>query len=203
MKKLLVLALISVMAFALFVPASANLTIPNPMMISEGYRGHWHSDGLDSLDSPISREALMNATGIVFEMPEAPAGYFFVFGGPGNGWWQTFENVGTYADGKLTIMFADIGLVPKNVMDDDTTPEDIDENGNPGGPRAYFQFFHNNWSTHYDTFGITNVVLLTPSGGGGGGGAAQTGVSFLLFPALGLVALGTTGAVIFGKKIKK
>ena len=195
-KRILAITLVVVFAFMLATPALANFRLSVVPYELDGARATWYTDGLDNKKTDLPREVLLNAKGIVFEMPEAPTSWIFVWGAPSAGWWMPIDNAGTYTDGKLTIMFADHRINPATDMVDNLGYDEVDANGNPGGPRAYFSILHSDWSTPYDDFGITAVYLL------GDFGSAGTGVGSYVIAALCLLVLSVGAAIIVVRKVK-
>jgi len=192
MKKLLAIMLVIVLAFALSVSALAyNLPIPPNSIENSGNLGQWITDGTDQATGiDFKFDTFKSSTGIVFHMPEPEVGMVIVVFGAFNGWDWGGGSIDIAAeawdDGKVTVRWSDIGI--------NITGEDDDDGG------GHVKILFGSWSAQYNDLGITRAQLLVA---GGGGGAPATGVSFFLFPALALMGLGTTGAIVVGKKIKK
>jgi len=197
MKKLLAITLIAIMALAFTITASANFDLGAMNWENNANQIGWRVDGVDGVATNLTWETLESATALRLTISNNPAGddIHLVFQGDGNDWaWgqYVFKSADCFvADasgtgGVITLPFA----------------EHPHWDAIKGGEMGKFLIgYWGDGSMNVANLGITNAVLVVP--GGGGGGAAQTGVSFLLFPALGLVALGTTGAIVVGKKIKK
>ena len=180
--------LVVVLAFAFSLTALANFSLPAAphSLENNGNLGQWITDGTDEKSSPVTWATMRNSTGIVFEMPEPDVGMVIVVFGAFNGWdWGGGSidiDADAWADGKVTVTWAQIGINLKALEEEDD---------------GHTKILFGSWSAQYNDLGITRVYLT------GVGGAASTGVITFLFPALAALAVGTSGTIIIGRKIKK
>jgi LPXTG-motif cell wall-anchored protein len=203
-----ILALVLIVAFTAPAFAATTFKLPTTPHKMDGVRAEWRSDGLDGIPTEIPRDILLKSTGIVFEMPEPGSAWKFIWGAPSAGWWAEHDNAGVWADGKLTIKWADQGINPEKDMVDDLGPDEFDSNGNPGGPRCYFGILFADWSTPYEDFGVTGVYLTgnfpsddapanTP-----GTSNPKTGDTTMIALAIGALVLASGAVIILARKVK-
>jgi len=82
----------------------------------------WHTPGVDgNEDEHMPWQVVAASFGIVFEIEEKPESFSFVYHG-GFSWdWKQFDDLGDYwEDGKITIMWDDIGFDPNWVTENET-----------------------------------------------------------------------------------
>jgi len=95
--------------------------LPNPPdMGNPGGWQTWHTPGVDNIDDDhMPWQVLAASYGIVFEMDQ-PDSFEFVYFGSFNGWgWTQVNVVDFWADGKITVMWSDIGFDAFLITEDD------------------------------------------------------------------------------------
>ena len=94
--------------------------LPNPPPLGDpGGWQTWHTPGVDNLpDEHMPWQVVAASFGIVFEMDQ-PDSFEFVYFGAFNGWsWTQINIVDMWEDGKITVLWEDIGFDTSLVTED-------------------------------------------------------------------------------------
>jgi LPXTG-motif cell wall-anchored protein len=186
-KALLSLALAVALVAMIAAPAFANVTLPvnGHSMQQGGQMPEWITVGTDDKTDGIDPAVFATSTGIRLTMAEEPEGLQLIFLGGGNGWsWTQSDANYTFADGALTIRWADNGLNAATLHGDDDG----------------LKILIGTWGVQWADQGVTAVTLLARSGSPGASG--KTGDTTMIALALVALTLAAGAAFFVGRKIK-
>jgi LPXTG-motif cell wall-anchored protein len=185
-KALLSLALAVALVAMIAAPAFAlDLPLNGHAMQQGGQFPEWVTVGTDQNETRgIPVDVFAASRGIRLHVAEEPEGLEMIAFGGGNGWtWTQAAVKGTFADGVLTIRWADNNVNAATL------------HGEEG-----VKILIGTWGVQWADQGVTKVELI--SGGGGPGASGKTGDATMIALALVALTLAAGAAFFVGRKIK-